>query len=80
MHSASTHSLASRRPTCVQCNAAVMALYLRSLQQLPSLQATVYSNAANIIMTVRQIHPGGWRHASDPGSADLAHMSGGVFS
>ncbi|GLC49634.1 hypothetical protein PLESTB_000269700 [Pleodorina starrii] len=33
------------------CNAAVMALYLRSLRRLPSLQATVYSNAANIIAT-----------------------------
>ncbi|GIM16356.1 hypothetical protein Vretimale_18966, partial [Volvox reticuliferus] len=33
------------------CNAAMMALYLRSLQRLPSLQATVYSNAANIIAT-----------------------------
>lgn len=36
------------------------ALFVRSLQRLPSLQATVISNAANMLATVRAIYGQHW--------------------
>jgi hypothetical protein len=38
---------------CLQANAGMTTLFVRSLQRLPSLQATVISNAANMAATVR---------------------------
>lgn len=40
----------------VQANAGMTALFVRSLQRLPSLQATVISNAANMAATVSHMH------------------------
>jgi hypothetical protein len=51
------------RAACVcamlAANGAMLTLYVRSLRALPSLQATVLSNAANIAFTVRRGQRGG---------------------
>ena len=49
----SLHSSPSLSPT-FKCNAAMLAMYVRGLRGLPSLQATVISNACNIALTVRR--------------------------
>lgn len=54
-----------------QCNVIMLTCYVRSLRRLPSLQATLMSNASNMVLTVR--HPAGsnTRHnADEPSNAE----------
>lgn len=52
---AAHHSLRAAAPCspqrCAQCNVVMLTCYVRSLRRLPSLQATLISNAANMAVT-----------------------------